>query len=57
MGSKESIVSIGQSIHNTSRDLFKGNFNKGGFCVMNRHSVRTGIEHTAHSLNKGGFDQ
>lgn len=48
MGSKESTVSIVQSIHDTSRDSFKGNFNKGGFCVMNRHSLRTGIE--AHAI-------
>lgn len=48
MGSKESIVSMVQSVHNTSRDSFNGNFNKGGFCDMKRHSLR--IEMEVHSI-------
>lgn len=48
MRSEGSIVSMVQSIHNTSRDSFNGNFNKGGFCNMNRHSLRIGME--AHSI-------
>lgn len=49
MESKESIVSIVQSIHNTSRDSFKGNFNKDVFCVVNRYSLRTGIKPMPYS--------
>lgn len=59
MGSKENIVSIGWSIHNTSRDLLKGNFNKGVFLCYEQTFCKNWHRspcHTANSLNKGGFD-
>lgn len=47
MGSKENIVSIVHSIHNTARDSFNGNFIKGGF-LRYEQSLRIGME--AHSI-------
>lgn len=51
MGSKESIVSTVQSIRNTSRDSFIGNFYKGVFCNKNRHSLRIGRVSHSHTVH------